>query len=1050
MRGDLEPHTAPLGTITLARNVRFATGASVQSRRGQAVLSTGSSAAVSYQDVLDTTKGPDFLHPIADGFVFGASGYGFRYSATKGTCVAGSYSVAQPRGVLETIAREELTPTDAGHRFPWPLSCAVSNGLIAICHASGNGQTVTAAGALAGLQRDPINLAATAGAVVRVMTEKGAVLTTGYWDDMQTAMVVTDPVTGSIYIFYQNGTDVRMRAIDSSGQVGASGSIGTLSAATNFYAACSWPGIGIALVYQSAVNSLTVRKLVAGASVASAPIAITGGAGAPVSCYADATNLYVGWALRGGASYDAQAEAFNTALADTSGGVVTFYALGAATPTLGPPLFGSSVAAGSALALVAASGNTRPFKFVAIGGGLTTGTDQLQTVPLSAPFANGLWWARTLTTYQSGTAKNSQRNVLMDFQESRSATAPAASRLKYAKVALVCDAWVDSPLLAGITTPENVYFQHMHTPAQLSSGEWVMGVPRVVRKERQRAALGGLDCGYLVLCEWLKFAVGVDQQVRTVRDDVIVSGNPAVVSYANGTYQYTSAGLNSMPQSFGLDVGLVQAPGIRAGTYGAVPGDLVSGSTYLYRAVIELIDSRGRRHKSAPSNYYSVTIGVGDSAASITVDFNAPMLRVFNDYPSNSRVVVHIYRSTAGGANFQRCTPAQGAPVVYTTGSAGWADQLSDAYLSEREFLYTDGGITGNDHPPSCCFVAVTEDRIWLAGLWDTHIAQSSKVIVPGEPIQFSDSDAFKVDIQDGSITGIASQDGAVIFFTASSIHVLQGLGPTDQGQGAWDQPRCITRSTGCVDWRSIVETSIGVFYQSERGIMLLPRGAGEPQFIGWPMEDLLESFGSTITGSALCQTSDGSTVRFCTSGGTLIFDLEANAWSYDTPPASPASMVHTKVCDTDFGPTYARQTIVSNYESFDQEHTALTGDNNGSTPIASYLEWAPVHPTGLAGWNEFAGAITTFGKLDGSDYPNGSLTVSCNVDNSTAQVATKSSMNDMSDVDYRMISPQNPRQGCSVTLSIATSAAPWRFIGWTLRLDDLSGTRNQPTVEVY
>lgn len=1043
MRQDLEPHTAPPGTITYAQNVRFPAGGSVQSRRGLAGLTSAApSAAATYSNLLDTTRGPDFMHPCQGGFLFGAKGFGFRYSDTKGVQVAGSYSIAQPRGVLETLAREDLYTSSENNRTPWPLSTAVNNGVVAICYAVGNGQVISTGGGVTAGPMNDVDAVTSAGAIVRIMTEDGALLSTGSWDDMQTAMVVADGLNTSLYVVYQNGTDLRIRTITTTGQVGSSSSIGTLSTATCFYAACEWPGIGVAVIYQSAIGTLTVKRLAAGAVDATQAFSITMGNGAPVSCYADTTNLYVGWAKRTGASSnDSEMRVMSTALATTAG-PTTLYMLGSSNFYLGPPLFGPSAVSGSILALVAhatllpGEQFTRPFEVVTATGVATAGTDQLYTLPLSAPFANGLWWARLAVDESSFDGPQLVRAALMDYQDERAGSAllTTAERLAAAKVALVGQSFLHVNENPGI---ENVYLQHMHTPAQLSSGEWVMGIPRVVRGEYVYS-----DKGYLMLCEWLRFTTYGEQQSCSVRDDVVVTGNPAVVDYANGNYTYSTGSGTYTPQSYGLDLGMLLMPDLTV-VSDAGPGGLVAGSTYQYRAVIEYIDSHGRRHRSTPSTVQSVTVAVGESAAFVTVAFNASWLRVYNLLPSGNAVVVHLYRTVAGGSDFRRCTPPQGAPAAALTST--FTDLIGDGVLATREFLYTDGGVLGNDHPPSCRFITATEDRVWLAGLWDPTQAQSSKLVVPGEPVQFSDLDSFKVVVPD-PVTGIASQDGLVILFAKSAIYVVQGLGPNDQGQGAWDTPRCITRSTGCVDWRSIVATSIGVFYQSERGIMLLPRGAGEPQFIGAPIQDLLEDFGRTITGSACCITSDAASVRFCTGTGTIIYDLETQAWSFDLPPAS-GGVVHAKICDTDAGPTYGRLAVDAGL-GFDQEQDGLTSDT--LAPISSVVEWAPIHPQKLAGWATFTGAISVFGKLAAASYPAAQLTVACNVDADTSNFKTKASMADMGDPDYRRLSLKNKRQGSSASLSFTTYAAPWRFIGWTVEMEPLDGTRNVQTALVY
>jgi len=1056
MRDDLEPHAAPAGTITVARNVRFPTVGVITPRRGLAGISAGTLADVSYSSVLNTAQGPDFLHPCTDGFVFGAAGFGYRYNSTLGfVSVAGSYSTAQPRGIVDTITRQELTPSDQIILTPWPLSQAANGTLLAVCHSVGNGQPSGNFGTIVGPQSDGYSGVVTpAGPVIRVFTEEGALISSSSFDNMESAMVVEDGLTGALVIIGQSATALVMRVINAGGGIGAAVAIGTLVNANCYYAACTFPGVGIGLVYQSAVGTLSVKTLTSVAGVVSSTTMVTvlGAVAVPVSCYADATNLYVGWALRGTASYDAQAIVYNTTLSTiTSTTLFTVQALGSANAYLGPPLFGPSVNSGNALALVAYVRSNQPkvaFHYttayeITAAGTVTTGQINRGVLPMSAPFNNGMWWARLGTAVFLGGIQ-STRNVLLDFQENRSAESTAAYCLQYPKVDLVCDNYAFGDT-QGQNPPANVYMQHLHPPTQLASGEWVMGMPKLVREESMIDPAGSQAGGYLVLCEWLKFATGCEQQVRTVGGDVVVSGTLTSVSAGVGMYQYSTGGTSLARPSQGLDLGLLQPPSLLSPVASTtVDGDLTVTGVYQYRAVTEVIDALGRRWQSAPSNVVPITLAGTENTVTLTLEAWFPLLRSFSILPANCRAVIHIYRTLAGQAPFQRCTPPQGAPIpAVSTGEATWIDELPDSLLAAREFLYTDGGALAHDHPPSCRFMAVTEDRVWLAGLWNVGLAQSSKIIVPGEPVQFSDLDSFKVFIPE-TITGLASQDGVVIIFAASAVYVVQGIGPNDQGQGAWDTPRCISRSTGCIDWRSIAETSIGVFFQSERGIMLLPRGAGEPLFIGMPVESLLESLGPTITGAAVCQTSESNTVRFCTSGGTIVYDLETSAWSYDTPPAD---VVHTKVCDTDDGPTYGRRALlISN--GFDQETAGWADD---AATIPSYVEWAPLHPEKLAGWVAFTGAISAFGKLDGQAYPTTSLTASCNIDANTTNSRTKTTMADMGDIDYRRLPLGSVRQGSAATLSFATAGAPWRFVGWTVELEPQQGTRNvRPATEQY
>jgi hypothetical protein len=718
-----------------------------------------------------------------------------------------------------------------------------------------------------------------------------------------------------------------------------------------------------------------------------------------------------------------------------------------ATAALGPPLFGPSIIAGTVLLLVGRATQARPdigavstvaLKLTNAGIVTASAASNGTLFPLSPPFANGLWWARHATRTPAGI--QTMRAVLLDFYEGRSTSGGGSlsGLSSYPKVALIGE----QVTFADYTNvPACVYHQHQHAPVQLSNGEWVMGVPRVVRQE---VGPGGVQM-YLPLCEWLRFAVGTEQQCRTVGEDVLASGSLVAVDTAPGTFKFPA---DKVLPSVGLDIGLLQMPSIAA-LIPAPGGGLALLGTYQYRAVIEMIDGRGRRWRSAPTSVSKVTLVGGENQVTIRVNAWGAILRAFSVSPAVSRILVHIYRTPAGGFNFQRVTPPMGGPAPVTAGTYDFVDQLSDSLLAQREFLYTDGGVLQNDHPPSCRFIADTEDRVWLGGLWDLNLIQSSKTIVPGEGIAFSDLDAFKVDLKE-PCTGLAAQDGILFAFTATRVYAIQGLGPNAQGQGSWDDAkRELSRSTGCIEWRSIVETTAGILYQSRRGIMLVPRGGGEPQFVGAPVQKLLEELGGVITSAAVCQDIDGHTVRFCCEGGVLILDLSTMAWSYDVPNDTqvPVGITrYSKVCDTDQGPVFARKILF-----FDQEVRGQTIDDwgpFGSAQIGSFVSWAPVRPGGLAGWGMFLSAIGVFCKLDALAYPAAALTFSAVVDNDASGTATRATMADFQPItDFRRLALRN-RQGCAAALSFETAGAPWRFVGWTIETQDLEGPRRTPPAE--
>ena len=67
----------------------------------------------------------------------------------------------------------------------------------------------------------------------------------------------------------------------------------------------------------------------------------------------------------------------------------------------------------------------------------------------------------------------------------------------------------------------------------------------------------------------------------------------------------------------------------------------------------------------------------------------------------------------------------------------------------------TDGGVAPNTLCPPHLFQAVCSSRLWVAGQLDRCLVTSSKILVEGEPTQFSDLDAFSVFLPQ-KCTGIA------------------------------------------------------------------------------------------------------------------------------------------------------------------------------------------------------------------------------------------------------------------------------------------------------
>ncbi len=1050
MRQDVSRKMAPPGTLFNALNVRFGTVGEVAARAGTnalSALSTGGDPF--YSDVLES-DGCDFVAPCSGGFVVGAQGFSYRYDSAKGRLfAAGSYSCAVPYGRFTTMAVEQavtaLGAGDAQDKTPWPLSVAVGSGFVAVMWSGGSGAQDTES---------------SGGLRCQIFTESGALVTTIVLGEYTTGWVLYDAVTGGFIVLGQQAVsgdptkvDAALVTLASTGAtLGSFANVATLHDSTSIWAAAPWPGLGWALVHRSGATTVSIQRMLSNAAVTGTPFTVSG-SGLPFSVYADATHLYVGW-VAVSADNDAIARVYDTALANTSGGDVTLYTdVGEAGLTLTPPLFGTSEAAASAFYVIGRAtdlgGTALATTFMKAGRLSATGTNTTQSTvtynlfPVSAPFANGLVWCRYRTPNGDAYGNNYVRYLLADYQNDRlTAGGQSYWKRRWPKIALATDAFADPQ--AG-DYEGTAWRLHVCPPQAKSNGRWLAALPRLVRSEFTSAtAVRGFT-----MAECLEFAVNEPgRQVVTSGGDVLVAGSPVIVGLGGfGSRNYATASFaepTQANQSNGVDLGFFVEPSIAtASKSNTADGALTALGVYQYRCVVEWIDPASRRWRSRPSRAQTVTLsGAEDTVTFTDADDFAWVRQGLANISAASTIVKHYYRTIAGGSTFYRVTPPQGAPLAGA--GATFVDTMRDETALSHEILYTDGGVLDNDHPPSCRFIKATEDRVWLAGLWDKRQAQSSKIVVPGEPAQFSDSPAFRVVCPE-DITGIGVQDGAVILFAAQSIYVISGEGPTDQGQGGWGSPRCITSSTGCINEKSILETSAGIFFESYRGIELLPRGLGEPQFVGAAVQDFPASVSATrVTACAVVKTTESTTARFMLGNAyVMTYDLDTGAWATDSYPVEVQG-----ICDTSIGAIIARKAISGGGYGFYQEAVGVELDSVGDTPvaIASTLEWADLRPFGPAGQGRFISAIGLF-SAKSAGYQAGAATIKLVSDRASEAGKTFTMSTALASQDYQRVVPAQA-VGSSAALTLSTTVGGWRFMGWTVELEELGGGRRMAETE--
>ena len=184
--------------------------------------------------------------------------------------------------------------------------------------------------------------------------------------------------------------------------------------------------------------------------------------------------------------------------------------------------------------------------------------------------------------------------------------------------------------------------------------------------------------------------------------------------------------------------------------------------------------------------------------------------------------------------------------------------------LLSQPYLYTTGGVLDNVSPPSAKVMCIHQNRLILGGADDTSVIWMSKELTPTEAPGFNE--ALTLTISDaGAVTGLASLNGNLIIFKRNAIFVVPGVLPDSTGAApSMGEPIKLPAGVGCIDHRSIVETPVGVFFQSERGLEVIPPSL-QVNLIGDKIFDTITTYPKVV--SAIHYANDQE-VRFLLEKG--------------------------------------------------------------------------------------------------------------------------------------------------------------------------------------
>ncbi len=340
--------------------------------------------------------------------------------------------------------------------------------------------------------------------------------------------------------------------------------------------------------------------------------------------------------------------------------------------------------------------------------------------------------------------------------------------------------------------------------------------------------------------------------------------------------------------------GFLDTPVIGAITQNTA-GALTQLATYTYVACYEWQDTQGRIHRSTPSTPKSVTLtGANDETFfNVTSPRSLRRAPLFTDGAACKLVV---YRTTPNDSVLFRVGETSFAGTATFADVAQFNDTVSDATAQTRPVLYTQSQKpTANVAMQPCRFVAAGRDRLIFGGLPDPYLVQLTQLAFPAEPMEGASPNAFAFQARlPEPCTGVACPGDSYIAFTSSAIYEIPGEGPQRNGTGEFFTPRAIYSDGGCIDWRSIVETSFGTLFQLDTDKIFMMSPGGEVKWVGQPVRDTMTTY-PVIVGSVLC-TSTQRVVFACvdsatapTDGVLLIYDLRRGVWSVDRVGATRA-----------------------------------------------------------------------------------------------------------------------------------------------------------------
>jgi hypothetical protein len=381
-------------------------------------------------------------------------------------------------------------------------------------------------------------------------------------------------------------------------------------------------------------------------------------------------------------------------------------------------------------------------------------------------------------------------------------------------------------------------------------------------------------------CAETAFA-GVDPILVNAETDGVTIRTCCISSYRfvlsdSATYRSAQLGSElfvggSVPQCYDgrgmVESGFVEVPHIVSDTN--VSGTVPAGS-YAWCFTYRWTDARGVVHESAPSLPLFKTTTSPQGVSFVVGTVTATI---------KSGVEIVGYRTqdltTAGDSTYYRFTSSSAPVLNDKTVTSKIVTDDNGSFSTENEVLYTTGGVLENNAPRGTKSPVAWKGRIWAID--DTgHTLWYSKVAQAGHPVEWNDSLCAPVDDRFGPAIALGVLDDHLVIFTETAVYHFVGEGPDNTGaNNDYGLPQLVTTDVGCTYADSVVQTPVGLMFQSRKGVYLLDRSFSV-KFLGAPVEDLL---GSSVKPCGTLRRDSNEVVFMAGASGAVVYNYYFDQW---------------------------------------------------------------------------------------------------------------------------------------------------------------------------